>query len=378
MSGGARVKLGIPANVSIPEVNFNFSTLETLECSTNSNLIYDNNGLLQNVAFSRRFLVSIWLILATFIVVGNATVVMWRCFQGKRRKMSIPSLLVINLALGDFLLGVQMLIYLYILRWSCSTLSKPQYVTVMTALCKLSGILEGTSVIVSGMLTATIALYYAVAVFTKVWCFDVDNCSKRKMYIFLLIEWTAAIGAGVTMALFYVSTTIYEDPSYRSKVVTPFYQALPQPLYISDTEGRLESTNTTIAVVQSSSCVPLIASASKVYSPLAATSLAVYIAVFCLTVLGGVTYIVVLVRIRIAKSLAANTVAFGALGVRLSIIAFVTIGCWVTSMTVAFGPTNRALINHYIGLLAFAVIATCNPLIFTIFSKLFWSHVKRL
>ena len=81
------------------------------------------------------------------IITGNLTVMIWRCKRRREERNSIPSLLVVNLAAADLLLGIQLVIFFYLYNWSCSALGSPNDVKIMTSLCYISGVMESTSIL---------------------------------------------------------------------------------------------------------------------------------------------------------------------------------------------------------------------------------------
>eukprot|EP00118_Oscarella_pearsei_P021196 m.236751 g.236751 ORF g.236751 m.236751 type:complete len:118 (+) comp40137_c1_seq2:128-481(+) len=79
------------------------------------NYVYDyDDGVSKEMAHHVGYL---WMVLTLLILVGNLTVLIWRCSRRKEERNSIPSILVVNLALGDFLLGLQMLFFLVTFKW---------------------------------------------------------------------------------------------------------------------------------------------------------------------------------------------------------------------------------------------------------------------
>ena len=56
-----------------------------------------------------------WMILSILIVIGNLTVIIWRCVAKGEQRNSIPSILVINLATADFFLGIQISVFVLLL-----------------------------------------------------------------------------------------------------------------------------------------------------------------------------------------------------------------------------------------------------------------------
>ena len=56
----------------------------------------------------------VWLICALLVLVGNISVLLWRCTRRSDQRNSVPSILIINLATADLLLGIQMLLYLFL------------------------------------------------------------------------------------------------------------------------------------------------------------------------------------------------------------------------------------------------------------------------
>ena len=115
---------------------------------------------------------ALFLIFCLLIIAGNLTVMIWRCSRRREERNSIPSLLVLNLAAADLLLGIQLVIFLCLYSWSCSALNSPNsmQIKLMTSLCSISGVMESTSILMSGIITASIGFYYANVMFGERCC----------------------------------------------------------------------------------------------------------------------------------------------------------------------------------------------------------------
>ncbi|XP_065846372.1 rhodopsin-like [Oscarella lobularis] len=129
-----------------------------------------------------------WFVFTALILVGNFLVLLWRFSRSKEHRWTIPSILVINLALSDFLLGVQMSVYLFLTSWSCAVFKRKD---VSSTLCGISAALQVTSVILSGLVTVTIAAFYTIALF-GLCCLGQPQCTRKIATIFLVVEWILA------------------------------------------------------------------------------------------------------------------------------------------------------------------------------------------
>ena len=324
---------------------------------------------------------ALFFIFFLLIITGNLTVMIWRCRKRRaEERNSIPSLLVINLAAADLLLGIQLVIFLYLHSWSCSVLGSRNDVKLMTSLCYISGVMESTSVLLSGMITGTIAFYYANVVFGKRCCCCV---TRRCVIIFLSIGWIVALGLGVGATLF----SGYEQFS-ENRSIAPFYIVTPQPIYVQgNSTDDLISTNATISTVLFQSCVPITSFLSdmgtvssfqhKNRTKLPSLAETITGCVFGIDLLlvgtaAGI-YITIAHKLRRSKALAVSN-HVGGLGFRLIAIAFVTLFGWV-AFVIMFFVTGATYFEH---LLPLAIVALCNPLTFTLASAPFCKTVKNL
>ena len=321
---------------------------------------------------------ALFFIFFLLIITGNLTVMIWRCRKRRaEERNSIPSLLVVNLAAADLLLGIQLVIFLYLHSWSCSVLGSRNDVKLMTSLCYISGVMESTSVLLSGMITGTIAFYYANVVFGKRCCCCV---TRRCVIIFLSIGWIVALGLGVGATLF----SGYEQFSFENRSIAPFYIVTPQPIYV---QGN--STNSTFSTVSFQSCVPITSFLSDMGTvssfqhknrtsnrlPSLAESIAGCVFGIDLLLVGTAAgiYITIAHKLRRSRALAVSN-HVGGLGFRLIAIAFVTLFGWV-AFVIMFFVTDATYFEH---LLPLAIVALCNPLTFTLASAPFCKTVKNL
>ena len=93
----------------------------------------------------------VWLICALLVLVGNISVLVWRCTRRSDQRNSVSSILIINLATADLLLGIQ---------WPCSAL---EHETVAAIFCNVSALLQVLSVSMSSLTTVTIAFYFLIS-----------------------------------------------------------------------------------------------------------------------------------------------------------------------------------------------------------------------
>ena len=122
----------------------------------------------------------VWLIVAILILAGNIAVLVWRCTRRRDQRNSIPSILIINLATADLLLGIQMLLYLLLTAWPCSVL---EHKTVAAAFCTVSAGLQFLSVLMSSFTTVTIAFYFLIYLTCS------SRCSRNCIVALLVSEW---------------------------------------------------------------------------------------------------------------------------------------------------------------------------------------------
>ena len=122
----------------------------------------------------------VWLICALLVLVGNISVLVWRCTRRSDQRNSVPSILIINLATADLLLGIQMLLYLFLIAWPCSVFS---HETVVIVFCDVSAWLQMVSTMMSSVTTTTIAFYFVISLTCS------SHCSRKCIVALLLSEW---------------------------------------------------------------------------------------------------------------------------------------------------------------------------------------------
>ena len=281
-----------------------------------------------------------WFVFTALILVGNFLVLLWRFSRSKEHRWTIPSILVINLALSDFLLGVQMSVYLFLTSWSCAVFKRKD---VSSTLCGISAALQVTSVILSGLVTVTIAAFYTIALF-GLCCLGQPQCTRKIATIFLVVEWILAAGAGIAYQ--------QNNPTY------PFSK--PQ---------LSNSSNKYLIAFVSEGCLPMTGffHAKHVYKP----NVVIGSVVLFFLVLAAVSYAVMLRRLQ-GQTQAVDAVSIRGIGVRLIVIAFFSLACWI-----AYIPLTLEK-RYYYCLIVLSFAAIFNPLIFTILSKPFFISVRQL
>ena len=199
------------------------------------------------------------LIFCLLIIIGNLTVMIWRCSRHREERNSIPSLLVLNLAAADLLLGIQLVIFLCLYSWSCSALNSPNsmQIKLMTSLYYVSGVMESTSILMSGIINGIIAFYYANVIFGERCC----CCIKRTCVIVSLCTgWIVVAGLGVGATMFPVSYEYqYEVLEFfkLNKTDSLLYMAANLPVYTQDSLTNNSIPNITISIMQIDHCIPI-------------------------------------------------------------------------------------------------------------------------
>ena len=326
----------------------------------------------------------LFLIFCLLIVTGNLTVMIWRCSRHREERNSIPSLLVINLAAADLLLGIQLVIFLCMYSWSCSALNSPNSVQIqlMTSLCYVSGVIESTSILMSGIITGIIAFYYANVIFGERCC----CCIKRTCIIVSLCTgWVVIAGLGVGVTMFPI---LQDIPYYlENKTVSLFYMAANLPVHTPDSLTNNSIPNITVSVVQIAHCIPItsfVADLSDLrYGPritkedVAGSSAGIIFGIdFLFIATAAGIYIAIVAKLRRSRRSRAsvNSNSLGWLDFRLVAIAVVTFFGWAAFIIIPFLP----LFNYmYELLLPLAIVALSNPLTFTLTSVPFCKTVKK-
>ena len=316
-----------------------------------------------------------FLILCLLIITGNLSVMIWRCRRRREVRNSIPSLLVVNLAAADLLLGIQLVIFLYLYSWSCSVLILPNEVELMTSLCYVSGVMEGTSILVSGMITYTIAFYYANVVFGKRCCCCLTHIC---IIVFLFIGWVVALGLGIGTAMFSPN----QFPGHNTSIAS---------LYAVTPHAQENLTNATFSIVMLQNCIPITSflkdAASFALHGKRTNKATTFTLPSVVEEIAGITfgidflligaaagiYIIIADKLRRSReSVVSNRL--GGLGFRLIAIAIVTFFGWA-AFTILLFPMYVTYLEQ---LLPLAIVALCNPLTFTLTSAPFCKTVKTL
>ena len=335
-------------------------------CNTSQSVVWDADA---GITYSQAENIC-WLSLFLLIIAGNFTVILWRCSTNRNQRNSIPSILVMNLAAADFLQGAHVFIYLLLYSdWLCFDWLLNS--SIPTTLCYISGTLGATSVYLSGMITATIAFYYAQAVFGRRCC--KVRCSRAAVISFLGAEWIIAIlSAGGSMALSVeMHGTAYQKKS--RKLSNSSFDHIP--------------TNLTVSFISLQNCIPIgnaityFAENSYSANPAITFAAQVELAAFGLTnllvLLSAGIYVAIIIKLlrhRASNALQRNPSArLGGLGMRLIAIAVITFLCWATAIPLRLFVSDLS----FIPILPFALIALCNPLTFTLMSRPFLNTVKK-
>eukprot|EP00118_Oscarella_pearsei_P000985 m.6300 g.6300 ORF g.6300 m.6300 type:complete len:421 (+) comp15508_c0_seq1:84-1346(+) len=323
--------------------------------------------------------VALWLLYSIIILIGNTTVLVWRFSRPRRERYSIAGIFTINLALSDFLLGIYMLLYLILIKWSCPRLADPKYTTLMVALCDLSGILEGMSVVYSGFFAATIAFHYSAKAFDSCRCWTpCFVCTKVKLLVVLVVQWVVAIAVGVGLTI-------------PIRGGANFFVIKPQEVFAFDNEnGELISQNRTISAIQGLACIPILSAVPYLtyyFGRLenAKQVMQVVYLRFC-----GVVFVVVAVLIGLSVVLYSGIfikvsrlsrgnrkqlyTKVTALGLPLVAIAIITAICWI----IFFFLIYERNIYVYQALIVLSTTAVVNPLVLTIFTKSFYKTIQKL
>ena len=259
----------------------------------------------------------VWLIVAILILAGNIAVLVWRCTRRSDQRNSIPSILIINLATADLLLGIQMLLYLLLTAWPCSAL---EHETVAAAFCNVSAFLQMLSAMMSSVTTVTIAFYFLISL-------TCSSRSSRKCIVALLAsEWILLLCI--------------------SGIVTDTFDA---PYDYDDTDFDFAT------------CLPTL-EAILIFGSIVAFFLLIAV----------IVYIVLLIKIKQQGNRpgASTRVA----QIQLIFIAFASFLCWGMSVAIFFLSPDGAYYDQY----CIAGVAISNPLVFTLMSKPFIKSAKRV
>ena len=294
-----------------------------------------------------------WLLCTALILVGNVFVLLWRCTRRREQRNSTLSLLVVNLATADFLLGIQMLVYLLLFKWPCLLLADPNLFDATEKLCTISASIQIISMLLSGMITATIAFYNTTAIFIRC-CHCRPQCSRKGILVVLLLEWVAAIAIGVFLTLEYLQVTPFR---MRGSIKEP----IPGKRRIA------EHYNSQL-------CVPMVYTSGilnglqRIFSIPFFISLAVLLLLF----LASIAYVTMLIQMRKVSHVGMDRSAAIGLGLRLVVIAFLTFACWIAYIPLVMKQRT------FDSLVVLSTMAISNPLVFTIFSKPFFVSVRNV
>ena len=320
---------------------------------------------------------ALFLIFCLLIITGNLTVMIWRCSRRREERNSIPSLLVINLAAADLLLGIQLVIFLCMYSWSCSALNSPNSVQIklMTSLCYVSGVMESTSILISGIINGIIAFYYANVMFGERCC----CCIKRTCVIVSLCTgWIVVVVLGVGATMFPLSQD--NTTPFLNKTVSLFYMAANLPVHTSDSLTNNSVPNITISMVQIAHCIPITSFVGDftavIFNGAVAGIAGIIFGIdFLFIAAAAGIYIAIAVKLRRSRA-SVNSNSLGGLDFRLVAIAIVTFFGWAAFFIIPFLPQlNYTYVEI---LLPLAIVALSNPLTFTLTSVPFCKTVKKL
>ena len=307
-----------------------------------------------------------WIILSILIVAGNSIVIIWRCKERREQRNSIPSILVINLAAADFLLGIQITVFVFLYsKWLCFVWLSTN-ATVITSLCVICAFLETACVYASGMITATIALYYAVVVFGRCCC--IQRFTRARVLVLLCIEWIVVVGAAISMVIL----TFYE---YDTRHLEVLNNSLTP-------EKPVNSTITTMY------CLPLSWTVSEFINEFITkrnqyrlseneAGGIIFLVMCCLVLATAVTYVSILIkllRLKASSTLPQTlSTSSGSVGLRLIAIAAITLLGWMAYVILLI-TSPSSLIGQTI---PYGFIALSNPVTFTLLSKPFLKAARK-
>ncbi|XP_065835277.1 G-protein coupled receptor GRL101-like [Oscarella lobularis] len=306
----------------------------------------------------------VWIILSVLIIAGNLTVIIWRCRAKREQRNSIPSILVINLAAADFFLGIQ--IFLYVLlysNWLCFVWNNK---ALMSSLCIICGFFETTCIYVSGMINATIALYYAVVMFERCCC--VRRLSRTQVLVLLCIQWIISIAVAISAvsvnAFVYFNTTNQFPSTPGSMLIYEANTATCVPLNFIFSQLIFNKfwENTTAEVVANVGTI--------IFSFL------------CLLMVATVgTYLAILIkllRLRVSSTLppslsTSQSTSTRSLSFRLATIAVITLFGW----TLYFIFLSVFPGAEFGQMLPYGFVALSNPVTFTLLSRPFLNALRK-
>ena len=294
------------------------------------------------------------LVFPMLIILGNMTVIIWRCLSKKEQRSSIPSMLVLNLATVDFFYGAALLLF-HLLTSSllCVAWLSPNTATLMISLCIATGVLYNTYVFVSPVIGATIAFYYVAVVYGGCCC--IRKFSRRGVLVFLCVDWFIVL----------VIVTYFEIVTYDR--LHPPFDAKTQEIYDTDAAtNRLIPSNSTISLIVPENCLAIDVNEGLL--------LFVVILVCCFIVMTGVAYIAIVIRLcrLVALDKARNlSTKVGGLGFRLIATAVMTFLGWTAAAILYFIYNEGVVVPNIL-------VALSNPLMFTLTSRPFLNALGRL
>ncbi|XP_065834799.1 neuropeptide Y receptor type 1-like [Oscarella lobularis] len=258
----------------------------------------------------------VWIFCTIVILVGNISVLLWRCTRQSDQRNSVSSILIINLAASDLLLGIQMLLYLFLVAWPCSVF---HHKAVVNIFCHLSLWLQTVSVLMSALLTVTIAVYFLVSL-------GCLQCSRKCIAAILVSEWMLII-CGSSAVL--VTPSPFEDDVYDN--------------------------------FDSLQCLPVFIEILLFNGPIT----------FFLFIV-AIMYIVLLIKIK--QQGQRPSVSTRVAQIQLISIAFASFICWGISLPISILLSNGTYYDQY----CIAAVAISNPLVFTLLSPPFIKSAKRV
>ena len=316
---------------------------------------------------------ALFLIFCLLIITGNLTVMIWRCSRRREERNSIPSLLVLNLAAADLLLGIQLVIFLCLYSLSCSALNSPNSVQIklMTSLCYVSGVMESTSILMSGLITGIIAFYYANVIFGERCC----CCIKRTcVIVFLCTGWIVIAGLGVGATMFSISSR----PYFLNKTDSLLYVAANFTIHTQDSVTNNSIPIITISIVQIAHCIPITSFLQDLIPSVDGGFPAIVLIDFFFIGTAAGIYIAIAIKLRRSRA-SVNSNSLGRLDFRVVAIAVVTLFGWAAFIILSI--LENTFDGHYTYVeifLPLTIVALSNPLTFTLASVPFCKTVKKL
>ena len=306
-----------------------------------------------------------WLILSVLIIAGNLIVIIWQCRATREQRNSIPSILVINLAVADFFLGIQ--IFLYVLlysKWLCLAWNN---VALMSSLCIICGFFETTCIYVSGMISATIALYYAVVMFNRCCC--VLRLSRTRVLVLLCIEWIIGIAVAI-------STVSLVFTAYRFKYQEYDNNTTPENMRI-DTELCLPLSQIFFIFLAGG----FLWFQKNAFEAVIKTGGIIFSLMCCLMVATVGIYLAILIkllRLRASCTLppslsTSQSTSTRSLSFRLAAIAVITLFGWTSYVILQFIFPGLVFGQ----MLPYGFVALSNPITFTLLSRPFLNALQK-